>query len=73
MDIFQSIKSARIHHAGLVQSVVRACSNSISWNYSQLMKLAVYLFLQEQYILCHNVLADFVDSFETYANFKDVI
>ena len=37
------------------------------------MKLAVYLFLQEQYILCHNVLADFVDSFETYANFKDVI
>ena len=28
---------------------------------------------QDQYILCHSVLADFVDSFEIYANFKEVV
>jgi len=27
------------------------------------------ILLQEQYILCHSVLADYVDSLETYANF----
>ena len=33
MDIFQFIKSARIHRAGFVKSVVRVCLCSISLNY----------------------------------------
>jgi len=48
VDIFQSIKSARIQRVGLVETV-------------------------EQYILCHTVLAEYVDSLETYANFKDLV
>lgn len=29
--------------------------------------------LQEQYVFCHQVLADFLDGFDTYANFKEII
>ena len=29
--------------------------------------------MQEQYILCHNVIADFIDGFDIYANFKDIV
>ena len=29
--------------------------------------------LQEQYEFCHQVLADFLDEFDTYANFKEII
>ena len=31
------------------------------------------ILLQEQYTLCHTVLADYVDSLETYANFKELV
>ena len=31
------------------------------------------ILLQEQYTLCHSVLADYVDSLETYANFKELV
>ena len=27
---------------------------------------------QEQYIFCHESLADYLDSFDTYANFKEL-
>ena len=73
VDIFQSIKSARIHRAGLVQSVVWVYWCSQYQLLVDEIKWTVYFFVQEQYVLCHNVLADFVDSFETYANFKDII
>ena len=29
--------------------------------------------LQVQYVLCHEVLADYLESFDTYANFKEVM
>jgi len=29
-----------------------------------------YFFVQEQYAFCHEAMADFLDGFETYANFK---
>ena len=28
---------------------------------------------QMQYVLCHDVVADYLDSFDTYANFKEVV
>ena len=31
------------------------------------------ILLQEQYTLCHTVLANYVDSLETYANFKELV
>ena len=34
--------------------------------------MAIYI-LQVQYVLCHEVLADYLDSFDTYANFKEVM
>jgi len=27
----------------------------------------------EQFTFCHHVLADYIDSFDTYANFKDLV
>ncbi len=34
-----------------------------------------YIFIsqQDQYEFCHQVLADFLDAFDTYANFKEII
>lgn len=29
--------------------------------------------VQEQFTFCHHVLADYIDSFDTYANFKDLV
>ena len=29
--------------------------------------------MQTQYVLCHDLLADYLDSFDTYANFKEVM
>ena len=29
--------------------------------------------LQDQYTLCHEAVANFLDSFDTYANFKEVV
>ncbi len=29
--------------------------------------------MQEMYAFCHEALADYVDSFETYANFKELV
>ncbi len=33
-----------------------------------------YVFImQEMYSFCHQALVDYVDSFETYANFKELV
>ena len=29
--------------------------------------------MQNQYIFCHSVVGDYLDGFDAYANFKDVI
>ena len=34
---------------------------------------AFYKYLQHQYILCHNLVADYLDGFDTYANFKELV
>ncbi len=33
----------------------------------------ILFILQDQYQFCHQVLADFLDEFDTYANFKKII
>ena len=32
--------------------------------------MKIFFFMQAQYKFCHEALADFLDGFETYANFK---
>ena len=67
-DIFQAIKSARMQRPGLVSDAVshdatlHGCYISM-WCYSP----------QAQYAFCHEVVASYVDTFETYANFKEVV
>ena len=41
-------------------------------DYDSTVTIAYCFSLQEQYIFCHDTLADFLDSFDTYANFKDL-
>ncbi len=35
--------------------------------------MLILIILQDQYQFCHQVLADFLDEFDTYANFKKII
>ena len=41
------------------------------WHCSFMCECSFYI--QEQYILCHEILSDYVDSFDTYANFKELV
>ena len=36
-------------------------------------KCDYFLIPQDQYVLCHTVVADFLNDFDAYANFKDLI
>ena len=66
VDFFQAVKSARIQRAGLVPDAV--CL------YLLCMFVLFYNILsQAHYAFCHDVVASYVDSFETYANFKEVV
>ena len=76
MDIFQAVKSARIQRPGLLRNVVgynlyyfSLCNPLLSSNNTH----DNYLSTQEQYAFCHEVLADFVNSYDNYANFKDIL
>ena len=62
----------------------QVCSNPESWTgpynavcHTHLLLLSLchshYLPSQEQYVYCHEVLADFVNSYDNYANFKEVM
>ena len=50
------------------EEAITEAKTSVAW----LCELHSVL-LQEQYTLCHTVLAEYVDSLETYANFKDLV
>ena len=68
VDIFQAIKSARMQRPGLV-------SDSVSHNATLSgCYISMWCFSpQAQYAFCHEVVASYVDTFETYANFKEVM
>ena len=71
VDLFQAVKSARIQRAGLVPDAVR----HMHWpsHCSVFSVTATSTPPQDQYAYCHEVLADFINSFDNYANFKDVV
>ena len=67
VDFFQSIKSAHIQRAGLVPDVVSRLTCFTSFvDYCSVSQ-------QHQYVLCHSVVADYLDGFDTYANFKELV
>ena len=66
VDLFQFIKAARTQRKGLVSNKVR------DMNSKYVVQSSICL-MQDQYEFCHRVLADFLDGFETYANFKEII
>ena len=67
VDLFQFIKATRLQRAGLVANKVHS-NNTLT-----MYVCCAYCHVQEQYEFCHQVLADFLDGFETYANFKEII
>ena len=66
VDFFQAVKSARIQRAGLVP-------DAVCYSYSVVCVSCHLHPLQAHYAFCHDVIASYVDSFETYANFKEVV
>ena len=68
VDLFQAVKSARIQRAGLVP-------NAVCHTHLLLLSLCHFHYLpsQDEYAYCHEVLADFVNSYDNYANFKEVM
>ena len=64
VDLFQFIKSIRTQRAGMVSNKVAIKSYS---------SIRLTLHLQDQYEFCHHVLTDFLNEFDTYANFKEII
>ena len=83
VDFFQAIKSARIQRAGLIPYAVchkhyltfppsllpsfPPAPSDLPSHFSPLSSP------QDQYAYCHEVLADFVNSYGNYANFKEVM
>ena len=68
VDIFQAIKSVRMQRPGLVSDAV-SHNATLSGCY-----ISMWCFPpQAQYAFCHEVVASYVDTFETYANFKEVM
>ena len=65
VDLFQSAKSARIQRAGLVPDAV--CCSKCQCERKN------YALFQVHYAFCHEVVACYVDSFDTYANFRNVV
>ena len=74
VDIFQTVKAIRVQRPNMVSTVV-----SYTHVYTRFTSLSIKLFLshlyyviQDQYKLCHEILQAYLDSFDTYANFKAV-
>jgi len=56
-----------------VRQILTLADSVVTWSsISKISNDAYYFSLQEHYIFCHDTLADFLDSFDTYANFKDL-
>ena len=70
VDVFQSLKSARIQRAALVDTLVSSDVRACRYLFIQTL---LFCRKQEQYRFCYEVLADYLDGFEMYANFKEVV
>ena len=65
-DIFQYIKAVRIQRAGLILDVVRTALGP----YHQCALPHAVILPQDQYIFCHRMLIDYLETFDGYANFQ---
>ena len=62
VDIFKYLKTARTRRMGLLSDLVRIISPSLCYHCCHSS--------QDHYVLCHEVMIEFIDSFDLYANFK---
>ena len=67
VDVFQSIEASRLQRSLMVSSAV-SCVIDNDWINDT---IHIVLF-QDQFAFCHQVLADYLDTFDNYANFKDL-
>ena len=70
VDVFQVVKALRIHKPGAVLNVVRFIHLP---DYRHQLKVLHLPLSQDQYRLIHEVVLAYLESFETYANFKKVV
>ena len=69
VDIFQTVKAIRVQRPNMVSTVV----SYIGALQSRVYTSTICPFQsQDQYKLCHEILQAYLDSFDTYANFKPV-
>ena len=71
VDVFQVVKALRIHKPGAVPHVVSYCY--ISYSLYIANKLPIPLVIQNQYMLIHEAVLVYLESFDTYANFRNVV
>ena len=68
--IFQFIKDSRLQRKGLVRHQVRHFYYSLHYIHQF---IANVFFLQDHYIFCYEVIADFSDTMGLYDNFRNVV
>lgn len=67
VDVFHKVKEMRIQRPGIVQTLVGITIHVVV--VSQKYVFSVVL-LQDQYKLCYIIVMGYIDTFDTYANFK---
>ena len=72
MDVFQAIKSARIHRPGLIPNLVRLLPDVLIY-YPNIFSMVILSPLKAHYVFCYEVLARYVENMDAYANFKTVV
>ena len=69
-DIFQFVKASRLQRKGLIRHLVGLLSVV---HVIMLLILLSYWSLQDHYIFCYEVIADFSDTMGLYSNFRNVV
>ena len=65
VDVFQVVRALRLQNPAFINGLVSiflSCLVSYEWR----------VVIQEEYKFCYNVAQEFLDSFDTYANFKSL-
>ena len=68
VDVFQAIKSARIHRPGVIPNTVGLYLVCV-----YIMRVALLLLSKDHYVFCYEVLSRYVDDMDIYANFKALV
>ena len=77
VDVFQAIKSARIHRPGIIPNTVCGFKDTVTFykkKHTNAHTSPSFKFIsKDHYVFCYEVLAGYVEKMEMYANFKTVI